>query len=96
MPIYEYKCNECGYHFEKMQKISDEPLKDCPKCQGKVEKQWSLSGFQLKGEGWYLTDYAKKNSPEKVTENKSEKTSTVESTKPAETASNKTETTKTD
>jgi predicted nucleic acid-binding Zn ribbon protein len=41
-----------------MQKISDEPLKECEKCGGILEKQWSLSGFQLKGTGWYKTDYA--------------------------------------
>ncbi len=60
MPIYEYKCNECENHFEAMQKMSEDPLSICEKCGGKLEKQWSLSGFQLKGEGWYLTDYAKK------------------------------------
>jgi putative FmdB family regulatory protein len=60
MPIYEYKCNECENHFEAMQKMTEDPLKVCEKCGGKLEKQWSLSGFQLKGEGWYLTDYAKK------------------------------------
>ena len=62
MPIYEYKCLECGSHIEKMQKVSDEPLKVCEECGGKLEKQWSLSGFQFKGAGWYVTDYAgKKN-----------------------------------
>jgi putative FmdB family regulatory protein len=60
MPIYEYKCNECENHFETMQKMTEDPLSVCEKCGGKLEKQWSLSGFQLKGEGWYLTDYAKK------------------------------------
>jgi putative FmdB family regulatory protein len=60
MPIYEYKCNECENHFEAMQKMTEDPLKVCEKCGGNLEKQWSLSGFQLKGEGWYLTDYAKK------------------------------------
>jgi putative FmdB family regulatory protein len=92
MPIYEYKCDDCGYHFEKMQKVSDEPLKECPKCNGKVEKQWSLSGFQFKGEGWYLTDYSNKNKPTATTESNSEKSSTTESTKPAETASKKADT----
>jgi putative FmdB family regulatory protein len=60
MPIYEYKCSECENHFETMQTMSEDPLTVCEKCGGKLEKQWSLSGFQLKGEGWYLTDYAKK------------------------------------
>lgn len=62
MPIYEYKCLDCGLHFEKMQRVSDAPLEECEKCGGKVEKQISLSGFQFKGEGWYITDYSKKSS----------------------------------
>ena len=60
MPIYEYKCLDCGAHVEKMQKISDEPLTTCEVCSGKLEKQWSLSGFQFKGAGWYVTDYSNK------------------------------------
>jgi putative FmdB family regulatory protein len=64
MPIYEYKCLECGEHLEKLQKSSDEPLTKCESCGGKMEKQWSLSGFQFKGEGWYVTDYAGKKSPD--------------------------------
>ena len=62
MPIYEYKCQQCGAHFEKRQSVSDEPLTSCEKCHGKLEKQWSLSGFQFKGAGWYVTDYAGKKS----------------------------------
>jgi putative FmdB family regulatory protein len=58
MPIYEYKCQKCGEHFERRQSVSDEPLKVCEKCGGELEKQWSLSGFQFKGGGWYVTDYA--------------------------------------
>jgi len=72
MPIYEYKCQECGNHLEAMQKISDEPLKECPKCGGNLEKQWSRSGFQFKGTGWYVTDYAGKAATEKGSESKSE------------------------
>ncbi|MEZ5345868.1 MAG: FmdB family zinc ribbon protein [Pyrinomonadaceae bacterium] len=61
MPIYEYKCSNCGAHFEKLQKATDEPLTHCEVCGGQLQKQWSLSGFQFKGEGWYVTDYAKKS-----------------------------------
>lgn len=62
MPIYEYKCLNCGAHVEKIQKATDGPLKTCEECGGELAKQWSLSGFQFKGEGWYVTDYAgKKN-----------------------------------
>lgn len=91
MPIYEYKCLECGSHFEKIQKSSDEPLKVCEKCNGKLEKQWSLSGFQFKGEGWYVTDYAKdKNGKSAEKSESSGKNSDSKSTESAETASNKT------
>lgn len=57
MPIYEYRCADCGNKSEAMQKISDAPLTVCPKCEGKLEKQISLSGFQFKGSGWYISDY---------------------------------------
>ncbi len=71
MPIYEYKCLQCGNHLEAMQKISDEPLKECPKCGGSLEKQWSRTGFQFKGTGWYVTDYAGKAGAETSGEAKS-------------------------
>lgn len=91
MPIYEYKCLECGISLEKMQKVSDETLTVCENCGGKLEKQWSLSGFQFKGAGWYVTDYAGKKA-DKGVEKKSEKSSTDESTAKPDTASNNTPT----
>ena len=60
MPIYEYSCQKCGARLEVMQKITDKPLKRCKNCGGKLEKEWSTSSFQLKGSGWYVTDYAAK------------------------------------
>ncbi|HRI02277.1 MAG TPA: zinc ribbon domain-containing protein [Pyrinomonadaceae bacterium] len=80
MPIYEYKCQQCGLHVEKRQSVSDAPLTACEKCHGKLEKQWSLSGFQFKGEGWYVTDYAGKKG-------KMEKSSNYESTPKPDSAS---------
>jgi putative FmdB family regulatory protein len=62
MPIYEYRCTDCGKHIEKMQRVSDEPLTTCESCSGKLEKLISLSGFQFKGAGWYITDYSGKSS----------------------------------
>jgi putative FmdB family regulatory protein len=59
MPIYEFKCDSCGTVTERLQKMDDAPLKKCPKCGGKVEKIFSRSSFQLKGSGWYVTDYGK-------------------------------------
>ena len=58
MPIYEYQCTECGYQTEVLQKISDDPLKDCPEC-GKpaMKKMVTAAAFRLKGGGWYETDF---------------------------------------
>lgn len=60
MPIYEYQCQECQHELERLQKISDEPLKDCPEC-GKpaLKKKISAAGFRLSGGGWYETDFKK-------------------------------------
>lgn len=59
MPIYEYRCAKCG-DFDVMQKITEKPLGKCPTCKRKVTKLVSNTSFQLKGSGWYLTDYAGK------------------------------------
>jgi putative FmdB family regulatory protein len=58
MPIYAYKCGSCGHAKDVLQKISDAPLTDCPEC-GKAtfSKQLTAAGFQLKGSGWYATDF---------------------------------------
>ncbi len=62
MPIYEYRCEKCGKVFEILQRFSDAPLKVHEDCGGEVEKLISHSAFQLKGSGWYQTDYAKSSS----------------------------------
>jgi putative FmdB family regulatory protein len=59
MPIYEYLCQKCGT-FEISQRITEDPLGKCPRCRGKVKKLISNTSFQLKGTGWYVTDYARK------------------------------------
>lgn len=66
MPIYEYKCRKCGKVSEYIQKFSDPPITNCEKCgtADSLEKLVSLGSFHLKGSGWYLTDYAKKNIPQ--------------------------------
>ncbi len=61
MPIYEYQCTKCGEVFEAFQKINDKPLSQCKFCKGPVERLISHSSFQLKGSGWYMTDYAPKS-----------------------------------
>ncbi|MBN2438021.1 MAG: zinc ribbon domain-containing protein [Deltaproteobacteria bacterium] len=60
MPIYEYKCQKCGEEFEVFQGIADPAVKSCKFCKGHVQKLMSLSSFQLKGSGWYATDYGGK------------------------------------
>ena len=60
MPIYEYQCQKCGT-FEVTQRITEKPLGKCPTCKGKVKKLISNTSFQLKGTGWYITDYARKD-----------------------------------
>ena len=86
MPIYEYSCKKCGAHLEVMQKISDAPLARHAKCGGKLEKEWSRTGFQFKGSGWYVTDYAGKKSESK----ESKETKSESSSSPSETKSDST------
>lgn len=70
MPIYEYQCKSCGHQLEAFQKITDEALKNCPECQQPtLNKLISSTSFQLKGTGWYATDFKDKNKPK---ENKSD------------------------
>ena len=58
MPIYAYKCESCGFAKDVLQKMSDSPLSDCPACAApSFKKQLTAAGFQLKGSGWYATDF---------------------------------------
>src|SRR5262245_33821097 len=58
MPIYEYRCSSCGHELEALQKLSEAPLRACPSCNTEsLVKQVSAAGFQLKGSGWYATDF---------------------------------------
>jgi putative FmdB family regulatory protein len=75
MPLYEYKCDDCGNRFEKIVQFSDPPLKVCPKCGGEVQKLFSSPAIQFKGSGFYITDYAKKASPESSGSKSSDKSS---------------------
>ena len=88
MPIYEYRCSACGHQEDFLQKVSDPVLSQCPACgKSTFEKQLSAAGFQLKGSGWYATDFKSKKPAEKKSEAKSEtktetKTETSTETKP--------------
>ncbi len=58
MPIYEYRCDNCGHELEAIQKISEKPMKTCPECkEDALVKKISAAGFRLKGGGWYETDF---------------------------------------
>lgn len=81
MPIYEYRCSKCGKTFEVLQSIDSPAITKCIYCQGKTKKIVSLSSFQFKGNGWYITDYKK---------------SDTAATEPAKEAKPKKETKKTD
>ena len=75
MPIYEYRCQSCGHQQDHLQKVSEKPLAVCPECGKRTyKKMLSAAGFQLKGSGWYATDFktAAKKPAEKKTEAKAE------------------------
>jgi putative FmdB family regulatory protein len=92
MPIYEYECTSCGHRLETIQKISDEPLKECPSCQQpKLKKLISAAAFRLKGGGWYETDF-KGSKKKNVAEGGGSESKEKKDSKPAESGSPKTET----
>ena len=95
MPLYEYRCAKCGNVFEVIQKFSDAPLTVHEACGGSVERLISLSGFSLKGSGWYATDYAKSgssSSSKKDSDSKTESTSTESKSSETKSSESKTET----
>ena len=98
MPLYEYRCESCHHQFEVIQKFSDAPIAVCPQCgSGPVVKLLSSPAIQFKGSGWYITDYAKKDSgkPADTSAGAAEKSEPKE-TKPADTSSSSTTTAKGD
>ncbi len=90
MPIYEYHCEKCG-DFDVMQKITAGPLRKCPTCKSKVKKLMSNTAFQLKGTGWYVTDYGKKGSGAAPSEGASESTSSSDASDGAKSSETKSE-----
>jgi len=64
MPIYPYRCENCGFQKDALQKLSDPPLRDCPECgQARLARQLTAAGFSLKGSGWYVTDFRNSGQP---------------------------------
>ena len=88
MPIYEYQCQKCGT-FEVTQRITEKSLSKCPTCKNKVKKLISNTSFQLKGTGWYVTDYARKG---QNGDTKTDKTAKSSSDSSKESKETKTET----
>lgn len=73
MPIYEYECTACQHQFDEVQKMNDPVLTQCPKCsQETVIRLVSAAGFQLKGSGWYVTDFKNKGQSKPATDKKAE------------------------
>ena len=71
MPIYEYQCHACGHELEALQKMSDDALLHCPECNGEtLKKKISAAAFQLKGTGWYETDFKNSGAAPKSSDNK--------------------------
>ncbi|OQY58514.1 MAG: FmdB family transcriptional regulator [Desulfobacteraceae bacterium 4572_88] len=89
MPIYEYKCEQCGMVEEAFQKFSDEPLTSCNHCSGKLHKLMSQSSFHLKGSGWYVTDYANKSQNDSGVSKKKEDKSSASTSESKKTADDK-------
>ena len=71
MPLYEYKCTQCGATVESIQRVSDAPLTVCSQCGGPLHKLISSPAIQFKGSGWYITDYARKETGTQKTKAKS-------------------------
>lgn len=90
MPIYEYQCGACGHQLEAFQKMSEAPLLECPECKSAaLQKLVSASGFQLKGTGWYVTDFRDKGKGDTTKTNQaqnSEKSSTDSSSSSSSTS----------
>ena len=88
MPIYEYRCENCGHELEAVQKVSDNPLVKCPCCGADaLKKRISASGFRLKGGGWYETDF-KSGKKKNVSGSESASSSTTSSNSNSESSSN--------
>ena len=85
MPLYEYKCIKCRHQFERIESVTASDVKKCPKCGAKAERLLAAPAIQFKGSGWYVTDYAGKNS----TASASESSGDGDSAKPAEKAAEK-------
>ncbi len=81
MPLYEYRCLDCGETIEIIQKFSDSPLSECEACGGTLERLLSPSAIKFKGSGWYVNDYGKNNRKDSTDKPPSEKTTSTSDSK---------------
>ena len=87
MPIYEYQCSACHHKFDLLQKVNEKPVKKCPECsKNTAVRLISAAGFQLKGSGWYATDFKNKGKPQQ----KSDTTATMSDSKTTDKATTET------
>ena len=82
MPLYAYRCTQCGHAFEKIQSFNAEPELACPKCGGALERPLTAPRLQFKGAGWYVNDYASKSSAPSESSAGDKKDSSTETAKP--------------
>jgi len=95
MPIYEYECTTCHHKFDLLQKISEEKIEKCPECSKNTAiRLVSAAGFQLKGSGWYATDFKSKGKPEQRTDTNATTTDTKSADKKTEASTTSSVTTK--
>lgn len=83
LPLYEYRCTQCGHRFEKIQGFSSEPESVCPKCGGALTRPLTAPALQFKGAGWYVNDYAPKAASSASSESKPAESDTSKDSKPA-------------
>lgn len=95
MPIYEYECEQCGVRFERLQRMADAPLTDCPECNGHIHRVMQPVGIIFKGSGFYVTDNKGKSSTG-IPAKKKEEDSKPADSKPAESSTTSTSAAKTD
>lgn len=88
MPIYEYQCTACHHQFDALQKLNEPAIELCPQCgKMKAKRLVSAAGFQLKGSGWYATDFKNKTKPPKAAQSDTVAKTDKTETKPADSAS---------
>jgi len=86
MPIYEYQCDACGHEMEKLQKLSDPAITECPQCKkSTLKKLISAAGFRLKGTGWYETDFKNKSQKKEKSDKPSDKPKDAKKSEKSET-----------